>query len=98
ADQTVAAAVQVDRQRYAAIGDAGILGGNQRFHIVQFLKLWFGQQGMALAEADLGQARARSHDDREGARADFEKELAVIAGRDLVELLRSVRHDTGENV
>ena len=62
------------------------------------MQLRLGQQRIAVAEADLRQARAGAHDDREGARADFEIERAVVAGRDLVELLAVVGHDAGEDV
>ena len=51
-----------------------------------------------LAEADLRQARAGAHDDREGARADLETERPLIAGRDLVELLAAIGHHAGEDV
>ena len=61
-------------------------------------KLAFRQQRIAGAEADLRQPRAGAHDDRKGARADFEIERAVVAGRDLVELVAVVGHDAGEDV
>ncbi len=61
-------------------------------------KLRLAEHRVALAEADLRQARAAAHDDREGARRDFQIERAGIAGRDLVEFLRPVGDDAGEDV
>jgi hypothetical protein len=44
---------------------------------VQRQQFGFAEQRMADAEADLRQARAAAHDDREGARADLEIERAL---------------------
>ena len=58
----------------------------------------FAEQRLADAETDLRQARAAAHDDREGARADFEIERAGIACRDLVEFLGVIGDDAGEDI
>ena len=50
------------------------------------------------AQADLRQTRARPHKDREGARADFQIERALIAGGRGVEGLRAVCDDAREHV
>ena len=76
----------------------GVFRGDQRFAHVEAGELGFRQQRMALAEADLRQARAGARDDREGARADLQIERTGIAGRDLVELLAVVGHHAGEDV
>ncbi len=52
----------------------------------------------ALAQAQLRQARARAHQNREGPWGDFGEQLPVIAGADGVEFLRPIGDDAGEHV
>ena len=65
---------------------------------MQVVQFGFRQQRIAGAEADLRQARTGAHDDREGARADFQIERTIVAGGDLVELVAAIGHDAGEDV
>src|SRR5690606_26654773 len=97
-DQAVAFPAEIDGEGGAPICAARCLGGNERLAVMQRLQFVLVQQWLALAEADLRKARARADDDRESARADLKEQLSLIAGRDLVEFLRPVGHDTREDV
>ena len=84
ADEAGLVAGQVHRQGDAVV-DVGLVGGDELLAAMQLSQQRVAVLGGADAEADLRQARALPHHDREGLRADLGIERAMIAGGDLVE-------------
>ncbi len=58
----------------------------------------FAQLRAALAETDLRQARTSTCHNRECAWADFKIERAFVTSRNLVEFLRTIGDDAGEDI
>ena len=88
---------EVDGEREAIV-DVHLARRDQPFLVVKFADQRVGGKARPLAEADLRQARTLAHQDGEGARRDLGKERAFITLRHLVEFLRIVGDDAGEDV
>ena len=76
----------------------GIGVEHQGFDVMQRFVLEHGQPAVADAEAHLAEPRAAADADREGARADFEIERALVAVRQGIEAAGMVADDAGEHV
>ena len=98
ADQVVVAETREIHAHRDPVLDRRLGRGDDPLPQMQRMKLGIAETHDALAQAQLRQARARAHQNREGSRRNLREKLAVVPGTDRVEFLRPIGDDAGEHV